>query len=133
MNAEKQRAHILIVEDDLDIRESMTEILEDRGYAVSTAADGLQALQQLSGGAEKPDLILLDLMMPNMNGLEFREEQLKSVEHAAIPVAIISADGNIKEKSEKVRADGFLKKPLKIEPLMDMIERLLRKVKTTAL
>ena len=127
MNAEKQRPHILIVEDDLDIRESMTEILEDRGYAVSTAADGLQALQQLSDGAEKPDLILLDLMMPNMNGLEFREEQLKNVAHAAIPVAIISADGNIKEKSEKVRADGFLKKPLKIEPLMDMIERLLRR------
>jgi two-component system, chemotaxis family, chemotaxis protein CheY len=127
MNAEKQRAHILIVEDDLDIRESMTEILEDRGYAVSTAADGLQALQKLSDGAEKPDLILLDLMMPNMNGLEFREEQLKNVEHATIPVAIISADRNIKEKSAEVRADGFLKKPLKIEPLMDMIERLLRK------
>jgi len=127
MKVEKQRAHILVVEDDLDIRESMTEILEDRGYAVSTAADGFEALQQLSGGATKPDLILLDLMMPNMNGLEFREEQLKNAEHAAIPVAIISADGNIKEKSEKVRADGFLKKPLKIEPLMDMIERLLHK------
>jgi CheY-like chemotaxis protein len=127
MKSGQQRAHILVVEDDLDIRESMTEILEDRGYEVSTAADGVQALQRLAEGARKPDLILLDLMMPNMNGLEFREEQLKSAEHAAIPVAIISADGNIKEKAQRVRVDGFLRKPLKIEPLMDMVEQLLRK------
>ena len=127
MKSEPERAHILIVEDDLDIRDSMLEILEDRGYSVSTAADGLQALQRLSDGTRKPDLILLDLMMPNMNGLEFREEQLKNADHASIPVAIISADGNIKEKSEKIRADGYLKKPLKIQPLIDMIERLVRK------
>jgi two-component system, chemotaxis family, chemotaxis protein CheY len=127
MKTEQERAHILIVEDDLDIRESMTEILEDRGYAVSTAADGLEALQQLSEGARKPDLILLDLMMPNMNGLEFREEQLKNAEDAAIPVAIISADGNVKEKSEKARANGFLRKPLKVQPLIDLVEQLLRK------
>ncbi len=127
MKVEQQRAHILIVEDDLDIRDTMTEILEDRGYAVSTAADGLQALQRLADASPKPDLILLDLMMPNMNGLEFREAQLKNVEHAAIPVAIISADGNIKQKSANLQADGFLKKPLKIQPLLDMIEQLLRK------
>ena len=127
MKIERERAHILIVEDDLDILDSMTEILEDRGYSVSTAADGLQALERLADGNRKPDLILLDLMMPNMNGLEFREEQLKNVAHAAIPIAIISADGNIKEKSEKLRANGFLKKPLKIQPLLDMIEQLLRK------
>jgi CheY-like chemotaxis protein len=127
MASSQRQAHILIVEDDIDIRESMTEILEDRGYFVTTAGDGLQALQRLAEAGRKPDLILLDLMMPNMNGLEFREEQLKNVEHAAIPVAIISADGNVKEKSLSMRVDGFLKKPLKLQPLIDMVEQLLRK------
>ncbi len=125
MTAPRTRAHILVVEDDRDIRDSVVEILEDEGYGVSAAGDGLQALELLAAGAQKPDLILLDLMMPRMNGFQFREAQLQHVEHAAIPVAVLTADGNAMEKARTLKADGFLRKPLRIEPLLDVVQRLL--------
>jgi DNA-binding response OmpR family regulator len=119
------RANILVVEDDRDIRESVTEVLQERGYSVLEAGDGAQALRVLSEAAPKPDLILLDLMMPNMSGFQFRQEQLKNSEHAAIPVAIITADSHAGEKVEDMRVAGLLRKPLKIQPLLDLVERLL--------
>jgi two-component system response regulator MprA len=125
MNASNKRAHILVVDDDQDIRETMMEILEESGFDVSGASDGRQALQLLSTDRPAPDLILLDLMMPNMNGFQFREEQLKNPAHASIPVAVLTADGGAREKSEKINASGFLRKPLKIQPLLDLVNRIL--------
>jgi CheY-like chemotaxis protein len=119
------RGHILVVEDDRDIRESVTEILEEQGYGVSVAGDGAQALHILAAEPRKPDLILLDLMMPNMNGFQFREEQLKSEAHSKIPVAVLTADGGAREKAAKLKVDAFVKKPLGIRPLLELVERLL--------
>jgi DNA-binding response OmpR family regulator len=119
------RGHILVVEDDRDIRESVTEILEEQGYGVSVAGDGAQALHILAAEPQKPDLILLDLMMPIMNGFQFREEQLKSEAHAKIPVAVLTADGSAREKAAKLKVDAFVKKPLGIRPLLELVERLL--------
>lgn len=121
----KHRANILVVEDNRDIRESIVEILEEEGYTVSAAGDGLEALHALEVVSPKPDLILLDLMMPNMNGYEFREKQLKGA-HSATPIAVISADGNANDKAEELRAAGFLRKPLKIQPLLDLVSAVLR-------
>jgi DNA-binding response OmpR family regulator len=123
MNAE-QAAQILVVEDDPDIRESIVEVLEDAGYRVSAAGDGRQALEVLEATPDKPRLILLDLMMPVMNGFQFREEQLARAELAAIPVLVITADANA--KAESLEAAGLLQKPLKIQPLLDRIKALLR-------
>jgi two-component system response regulator MprA len=120
------RHHILVVEDDRDIRETVVDILEDHGFEVTAAGDGQQALNFLDAGT-MPDAILLDLMMPNMNGFQFREEQLKNATWARIPVAVLTADVEAKEKAQSVKADAFVKKPLKIQPLLDVIEQLLRR------
>jgi CheY-like chemotaxis protein len=125
MSSSKKSAHILVVEDDLDIRESVVEILEDEGHVVTAAADGREALDRLHSAASPPDLILLDLMMPVMSGYQFREEQLQLPAFAAIPVLVVTADVNARVKVSSLRAAGFVQKPLKIQPLLDSIEQLL--------
>lgn len=123
----KQSARILVVEDDRDIRESVVEILEEEGHAVAAAADGREALDYLLGAASPPALILLDLMMPVMSGYQFREEQLKRPALAGIPVLVFTADVNARAKVESLKAAGFVQKPLKIQPLIDMVEELLER------
>ncbi len=114
--------HILVVEDDQDIRESVVEVLEDEGFSVAAAADGREALQHLRGTAQRPDLIVLDLMMPIMNGFQFLEEQLKDAVLARIPVLVVTADANARAKAEGLGARGFVQKPVKIQPLLDIIQ-----------
>ena len=126
MTAHKQ-AHILVVEDDRDIRDSVVEILEDEGYAVSDAGGGQEALDRLASGPARPDLILLDLMMPGMNGFQFREEQLKSEEYGQIPVVIITADSTAQERVGPLQAAAFLRKPIKIQPLLNTIKQTLER------
>lgn len=119
------RAHILVVEDDRDLRDSLMEVLEAAGYSVAGAHDGLQALSHLRGSAQRPDMILLDLQMPNMNGVEFRGEQLKSGELAQIPVAVVTADANASEQLRGLSMAGLLRKPLKVPQLLALIPRVL--------
>ena len=83
---------ILIVDDDCDVRRALTELLEDEGYAVAGAANGRAALDMIRGGV-RPALILLDLMMPGMNGWDFRNAQLRDPELSAVPVVIVTASG----------------------------------------
>ena len=125
MSTQKKSAHILVVEDDVDIRESVVEILEDDGHRVTAAADGREALDCLLRASPRPDLILLDLMMPVMSGYQFREEQLKIPTLASIPVLVVTADVNARAKVDSLKAAGFVQKPLKIQTLLDMIEQLL--------
>jgi CheY-like chemotaxis protein len=122
---EKMSAHILVVEDDRDIRESVVEVLEEEGHVVTSAGDGREALELLQRASPAPDLILLDLMMPVMSGYQFREEQLKLPAFAAIPVLIVTADVNARAKVASLKAAGFVQKPLKIQPLLDLIDQLL--------
>ncbi len=125
MSIHHRQAHILVVEDDRDIREAVVEVLEEEGYGVSAAGDGAQALRVLDESERQPDLILLDLMMPNMNGFEFRQHQLADARHATIPVAVLTADGQAVRKAEELHVNGLVQKPVKIEPLLDTVERLL--------
>jgi CheY-like chemotaxis protein len=124
MSLEKKSAHILVVEDDPDIRESVVEILEDDGHVVTSAGDGREALDRLQSASPAPDLILLDLMMPVMSGYQFREEQLKLPAFAGIPVLIVTADVNARSKVESLQVAGFVQKPLKIQPLLDLVNQL---------
>lgn len=116
--------HVLVVDDDRDLRETVVELLEERGYQVSEAGDGAQALHVLEAGATKPSLILLDLTMPGMDGLAFRTEQLKNPELSAIPVLVFTADANAREKTEGMGAE-LVKKPLDQKHLLAAIERAL--------
>jgi two-component system chemotaxis response regulator CheY len=115
---------ILIVEDDADVRATLVEVLEDEGYRVATAVDGLDALRYLNAAAVLPRLILLDIMMPRMDGIAFRAEQVKVKNLASIPVAVVSADDQAARKAAKLRVEGFLQKPVKLLDLLSLVERL---------
>jgi CheY-like chemotaxis protein len=117
--------HVLVVDDDRDLRDTLVEILEERGYQVTQAGDGAQALHALEVGASKPSLILLDLTMPGMDGAAFRAEQLKNPEYASIPVLVLTADSHAREKAERMGAQGLVEKPLAGKPLLAAIDRLL--------
>jgi CheY-like chemotaxis protein len=114
--------YILIVEDDFDISDSIRLILEEEGHQVKIANNGREALNLLSITPVQPFLILLDIMMPLMNGYEFREEQLKDERIASIPTVILSAAGKF-ENVEKMRVQECLKKPLELEKLLEVVER----------
>jgi len=113
---------VLIVEDDVDIREALSQILEEEGYVVSTAANGQEALARLRTGPP-PRVILLDLMMPVMDGWQFRAAQRQDPQLAQIPVVIISADSNVRDKASSIGAHGFFRKPIEIAGLLATVER----------
>jgi two-component system, chemotaxis family, chemotaxis protein CheY len=125
-----KRLHILVVEDDQDLRETLMEALEQEGYAVTPARDGVDALSQLRNAHSRPDLILLDLQMPRMNGVEFRGEQLKIKELADIPVAILTADTEGEQKAASLKT-AFLRKPLKLPQLLSAIPQVMRRAPGT--
>lgn len=109
---------ILLVEDDRDVRDSMVEALEEAGYTVLGAEDGLEALRLLQ--RHLPRVILLDLMMPNMDGFQFRVEQKKRAEWARIPVVVITAEGRVDERAPSIDTAELLPKPIKLERLLEV-------------
>ncbi len=113
------RASVLVVEDDRDIRECMADALEMEGYAVACAQHGREALDQLRRGL-RPDLILLDLLMPVMSGWEFRQAQLADPLLAGIPVVIVSASS----PGAAARPDRHLPKPFGIDELLSLVAQL---------
>lgn len=113
---------ILVVEDESEIREEVAEILEDEGYQVQTAAHGAEALERLRGSA-RPRLILLDLMMPVMDGPEFRAAQLADPLLAEIPVVIATGAGNVHQRANDLKAAGYLAKPFGTRELLKMVSR----------
>ena len=110
---------VMLVEDDSDIREGLTGFLEQEGYHVITAENGRDAINQIEHDDKKPGLVLLDLMMPVMNGWEFLEEKKMHKDLAKIPVLVISA---VPGSPCIPGALGFLKKPLDLNRLMDFVE-----------
>jgi CheY-like chemotaxis protein len=116
---------ILVVEDDLDIREVMRMVLEASGYVVFEAGDGAEALDVVR--AHPPGLILLDLMMPGMDGIQFREAQLQDPDIASIPVVIVSGGGGVPEKAAELGAAGYLVKPTDMHRMLALSDELYRK------
>jgi two-component system alkaline phosphatase synthesis response regulator PhoP len=113
---------LMVVDDDEDIREVLKLFLEAEGYRVITAADGGEALQQLST-RERPSLILLDLMMPGMDGEQF----MKAMRHSPptnIPVVIISGHREAADKVIELNANCCLMKPVEYDNLMAVVHRL---------
>lgn len=115
----KKPKSILIVEDERDIRESMQQILEYSGYEVYLASNGKEGMDFI--GRQKPDLILLDLMMPVMNGWAFLESKGKNTDVAGIPVIISTAYGNRINGTADVK--GIIRKPVDLNILLPMIEQ----------
>jgi len=124
----KRRLHpsggtVLLVEDDEDIRTSIASVLNDAGFAVVGAVDGHDALSYLRTVSEPPRLILLDLMMPVMDGWAFRAEQLADERLAQIPVVILSAATDLGRHAAQLHVDDYLTKPLDVPRLLDAVER----------
>ena len=113
---------VLVVDDDQDICEVIQTVLELHGYRVVTACDGVAALARLRGGVD-PCLTILDLMMPRMNGFEFREEQERDPALRSIPVMILSGDGRAEAKAIALGAEG-LRKPVELGVLLEAVARL---------
>jgi len=113
---------ILVIEDDYPILEALAEILGDEGYLVSTANNGREALDHLKRDVA-PNLILLDLRMPVMDGWTFRNVQKRTSHLASIPVIAISADGS--SPAQAISADAFLRKPIDMRELLLTIRRVL--------
>jgi CheY-like chemotaxis protein len=112
-------SEILVVDDDNDIRESLIELLEFEGYAAFGAANGKDALDQLR--RHPASVILLDLMMPVMDGFEFRREQLADPQLSGIPVVIVSAGGRCAQAAKELGALGCVQKPLDVPTLLRVI------------
>jgi CheY-like chemotaxis protein len=113
---------ILIVEDDADLREALSEVLRDEGYRVEMAADGREALDRLRRES-RPSLILLDLTMPVMNGWQFRDEQRRDPDLSGIPVVVLSASDRLAEKMGPLGITDYVRKPIELGHLLRMIER----------
>jgi CheY-like chemotaxis protein len=114
---------IFVVEDEEMIRDSIVEFLGDNGYQAIGAADGLEAMQKLAAADALPCLILLDLMMPVMDGRSFREQQLNTPALAAIPVVLFSAYRDLAKTASELNVAGHLTKPLKLGDLLQTIQR----------
>jgi CheY-like chemotaxis protein len=114
---------ILMVEDDDAIRYTLRLVLEGAGYTVSTAANGVEALERLQA-RPLPDLILLDLMLPQLSGWEFRERQRRDPALASIPVVVLSVLGADAERADALGGVvGYLQKPVDADELLAVVQR----------
>jgi CheY-like chemotaxis protein len=113
----EDRFAVLVVDDDLDIRESLRDVIEAEGFPVTCAANGEQALQLLAE-RPRPGLIVLDLMMPVMSGWEFLTVMREDKGLADIPVAVISASGSMTPPDG---ATCFLRKPVDLDTILELV------------
>ena len=117
------KAAILVVDDDRNVCDLISSILGERGYRTIVAGNGREALAYLRGREAHPGLILLDLMMPVMNGWEFRRAQQDDPSIADIPVAIITGMPGVEGKASAIGAVDVLYKPSRVESLSALASR----------
>jgi len=111
---------VLVVDDDPDILDALSEILHVEGYEVQRARNGREALQRLEEGL--PDLVLLDLMMPVMDGWEFARSLSGD---ARPPIIVLSADRNVSSRAREIGAVEWLAKPFELSELLAAVGRAL--------
>jgi CheY-like chemotaxis protein len=110
-------ARILVVDDEAFVRMYLEEVLCDEGHEVRSARDGREALEALREGPV-PDVILLDLMMPGMNGWEFRRAQMQDPHISEIPVVVVSGAGDVHAEARQLGARAALTKPFRSGQLL---------------
>jgi CheY-like chemotaxis protein len=109
---------VLIVEDDPDTREMLTSFLQLEGFQTETASNGREALDRLTGGVDAA-VIVLDLMMPVMDGWQFRRRQVEDARLAKIPTIVVSAAG--RDRMAQISADAYLAKPIDMDELLSRV------------
>ncbi len=111
--------HILVVDDHASVRTTLQAVLEDAGYAVTTAADGRAALQSILTAC--PDLVLTDLHLPVMDGRELLAAlRVRALE---VPVVLMSLDADVRMVAQLLQAAGALPKPFELDHLLDLVAR----------
>ena len=113
--------HILIVDDDPAIRDVVSDILEMSDYCVKTACNGAEALDNIR--VDRPAAVLLDLMMPVMDGWEFLREYKGEPSAAPVPVVVMSAAQDASQVADTMGAEAFLAKPFEIETILAIVSR----------
>ena len=116
---------ILAIDDDADFREGLTDVLDEFGYRVRTAANGREALEALRT-EPAPDVILLDLRMPEMDGRTFRREQARDEKLSGIPLVVVSGSLEVDEEAESLGASAVLPKPFGVDELIKSIETVIQ-------
>lgn len=109
---------VLVMEDDAELLELVTFVLEDSGYQVQRALNGCEGLAVIARGM--PDLILLDMKMPVMDGWEFARE-FRTRYNSAAPIIVLTAAENARKRAEEIGADGWLGKPFDIDTLARVV------------
>ncbi|HYV64617.1 MAG TPA: response regulator [Myxococcales bacterium] len=123
MSALSAKRTILVVEDDRDVREAIAEVLSDGNYVAVPASNGVEALERLRAAPVMPCVILLDIMMPMMDGWQFRSEQQRDDSMKDIPVIVLSAGADASDVAAKMEAAGYLRKPVALERLLGIVEQ----------
>jgi CheY-like chemotaxis protein len=113
---------ILVVEDDGDLRDSVCEVLEVEGFKTACAANGREALEWLKKNS-RPCAIVLDLMMPVMSGSELHARLIKDPQLAPIPVIVLSALDEVRQRGHVGNAQAYLKKPIDPDTLVSAVHR----------
>jgi CheY-like chemotaxis protein len=115
------RAHVLVVEDEPTLREVIAAYLEDSGYGVDQAENGMQALEKMR--ATRPDVVVLDLLLPVMNAYELVPVMRSHPGLAAIPVVLVSAAYDLPYATEQLQPRASLAKPVDLDVLLAVVER----------
>lgn len=117
--------NILIIEDEPELREAFKEILIlDGDHRVATVSDGREGLDYLANVDTLPDLIVTDLLMPQMNGIEFCEARLRDERLLSIPLILMSADSDFEKRCPDLHAEAFLHKPVDLNYLVSEVNRI---------
>jgi CheY-like chemotaxis protein len=117
---------VMLVEDDDEARESLRELLEEAGYTAMVAENGSAAWKLLEQRERRCDVILLDLMMPVMNGWDFRRRQRADPRFSGIPVLVMSAGAHMTSVADELGAAAYIPKPIEIGVLLEMLQRYCR-------
>lgn len=116
---------VLLIDDEIDLQQLVKVVLTSKGYKVETADNGLEGLRQLEKA--QPDLIILDMNMPVMGGVEFYQKICDAWSQPKYPVLILTARANMEEFFKAMDVDGFMAKPFEIDDLLAEVQRILAK------
>ena len=121
MQGDRTERVVLVVEDDRDCLDAVCELLRFEGYRTVAATSGREALDYLRG-PERPEL-LLDLMMPVMSGWQLLASLRQTAGLAAVPVVLLSADADLKPRARELGVAGYVRKPVDVETLLNVVRR----------